>query len=323
MPANVLVFLTLTFAFSWGVEIGLRPLGVPFAARAILGMFGPAIAAYLVRGPLLREGFADAGLGFQFRSGAGRWYVIGFLAVPACLATGALIALVLGIQHVDPLGNMTAIAARLGASPGKADLARAISPSVLGPGIIAACTIAPFINAIFAFGEEFGWRGYLLPRLASRYGTVRAVAIVGVIWGFWHAPLIVLDGLNFPSHRWPGVLLMVVFCCVMSVPFAALRLRSESVWPSTLARTARSTPKHRSSRSCFRRWRASPPRRSASPGSCRSSLPASVCSRGSAAAQSNPAWGWMANHGTLLRVPRLVRAIGVLLRRRRLCSRCS
>jgi membrane protease YdiL (CAAX protease family) len=238
MPANVLVFLGLTFALSWGVEIGLRPLGVPFAARAILGMFGPALAAYLVRGPLLREGFADAGLGFRFRSGAGRWYVVAFLAVPACLAIGASIALVLGIQHVDPLGNMTAVAARMGASPDRADLAKAISPMVLGPGIIAACTIAPFINAIFAFGEEFGWRGYLLPRLVSRYGTVKAVAIVGVIWGLWHAPLIVLDGLNFPTHRWSGVFLMVVFCCVMSVPFAALRLRSGSVWPSTLAHGA-------------------------------------------------------------------------------------
>jgi membrane protease YdiL (CAAX protease family) len=238
MPANVPVFIGLTFALSWSVEIGLRPLGVPFAARAILGMFGPALAAYLVRGPLLHEGFADAGLGVRFRSGAGRWYVVAFVMVPVCLAIGALAAIVLGIQHVDPLGNMVAVVARLGASPDKADLAKAISPTVLGPGIIAACTIAPFINALFAFGEEFGWRGYLLPRLVSRCGTVKAVVIVGAIWGLWHAPLILLDGLNFPSHRWPGVFMMIVFCCVMSVPFSALRLRSGSMWPSTLAHGA-------------------------------------------------------------------------------------
>ena len=109
---------------------------------------------------------------------------------------------------------------------------------LLGPGILAACTIAPFINALFAFGEEFGWRGYLLPRLVTRLGTLRAIVAVGVIWGVWHAPLIVLDGLNFPTQRWAGIGLMIFFCTVMSVFLSALRLRSHSIWPATLAHGA-------------------------------------------------------------------------------------
>ena len=39
---------------------------------------------------------------------------------------------------------------------------------------------------VFSIGEEFGWRGFLQPRLAARYGMVGGSLRVGVVWGMWH-----------------------------------------------------------------------------------------------------------------------------------------
>lgn len=48
------------------------------------------------------------------------------------------------------------------------------------------------VTVIPAFGEEFGWRGYMLPRLVSRMTAPRAVVVQGFIWWGWHLPLLVI-----------------------------------------------------------------------------------------------------------------------------------
>jgi len=45
-----------------------------------------------------------------------------------------------------------------------------------------------------ALGEELGWRGYAINILQKKYIPFTAGLIIGVIWGFWHLPLMILSG---------------------------------------------------------------------------------------------------------------------------------
>jgi membrane protease YdiL (CAAX protease family) len=58
-------------------------------------------------------------------------------------------------------------------------------------------------------GEEVGWRGYALPRLAARFGLAGASIIVGIIWASWHLPLFFIPGTGLTGQSFPLYLLSV------------------------------------------------------------------------------------------------------------------
>lgn len=93
------------------------------------------------------------------------------------------------------------------------------------------------INAIPVLGEEIGWRGWLLPRLLP-LGRLRAIVISGVVWGLWHAPLLLL-GYNYPMvPRLQGVLMMMGMTILVGGILAWLRLRTGTVYAATLGHGA-------------------------------------------------------------------------------------
>nr|WP_246475749.1 CPBP family intramembrane glutamic endopeptidase [Brevibacterium renqingii] len=91
-------------------------------------------------------------------------------------------------------------------------------------------------NVFVTIGEEFGWRGWLLTSLRP-LGTWPALLTVGVLWGLWHAPLILL-GYNFDRPGISGLGLMVAGCVMLGILFGWLRLRTGSVWPAVFAHAA-------------------------------------------------------------------------------------
>lgn len=59
-------------------------------------------------------------------------------------------------------------------------------------------------------------------------GFWKSSAIIGVIWGVWHAPLI-LQGLNYPQHPIAGVFMMTIICILVAPIFSYVRLKTKSV----------------------------------------------------------------------------------------------
>lgn len=83
------------------------------------------------------------------------------------------------------------------------------------------------LNALFAFGEEYGWRNYLVHALREKKFWLAAL-FIGVVWGLWHFPLILM-GHNYPNEPKWGVLLMVVFCVLAGVLELYFVLKTKSM----------------------------------------------------------------------------------------------
>jgi len=87
--------------------------------------------------------------------------------------------------------------------------------------------LAPILAIVIAFGEEYGWRGYLQTEL-FKLGRVRGVLLVGVIWGVWHWPLILM-GFSYPGHPLLGMVLTVFFTTGLAIVLGYAVLRSGSI----------------------------------------------------------------------------------------------
>ena len=94
--------------------------------------------------------------------------------------------------------------------------------------IFAGCTI----NAVAAFGEEYGWRNYLASALRGK-SFWKAALFIGIVWGIWHFPLI-LCGHNYPQHPVLGVPLMIVFCILLGIVELYLVKKAGSVYPAAI-----------------------------------------------------------------------------------------
>ena len=84
-----------------------------------------------------------------------------------------------------------------------------------GSESIIIIIIVIFTSALILTGEEIGWRGYALPRLAGHMGYVRASLVLGILGACWHLPLF-----YFPGHGNYGQSFPVYFLIVIALSYA-------------------------------------------------------------------------------------------------------
>ncbi len=224
-------FLLVTFGITWGIEGILLARGVSFKrippllfqyAVAAL-MWAPAIGAIFTRKVILHESLRVPEA--RVRLGVLAPYAVVMVAMPILFAVVYSLTVTLGLGHLDLslkafLTQVEAMARHsLGPQPS--------APLVIAGIALGSVTVAPFINSVFAFGEEYGWRGFLLPHLLP-LGRWPAHLIGGVIWGLWHAPLIVM-GFNYPGFPWAGIIWMCAVTTLLGIFESEWTLRFNSI----------------------------------------------------------------------------------------------
>lgn len=99
--------------------------------------------------------------------------------------------------------------------------------------LLIFATYGVIIRGIGAFGEELGWRGFLLPRLMKLTNFTYSSFIIGLIWTIWHIPIILFTsyGKNIGVF---GILLSAIGAIAACFMINWIRLKSGSVWTSVM-----------------------------------------------------------------------------------------
>ena len=197
----LLAYLTSWLWWSWFLPASGQPIGnlsgrsedEAQMAQLLLavGDFGPLLAALVMRLFISKEGLAGS-LGWRRQW---RFYLV------AIVAPMLFYAVVAAINHLLGVGRF----------------AWTRSDMPLWNYLSIELLIGGLIISFFIFGEEYGWRGYLLPALLP-LGEGAATLLVGIIWAGWHLPLL-LAGLNYPGQSvWLAIPLFTLVIVALSFP---------------------------------------------------------------------------------------------------------
>lgn len=214
MTAKAVIFYALTLAMAFVVTF------LPNAGTELY-MLIPATAVLIMLLVVTRDGYHRHGWAILGLHRAG-WRMWGLAVLVPLLVMGAAYAIVWGVGW--------------GAF---------IVPDQLF-GFVVPLWVVPFL-ALFlivtnsftvSLGEELGWRGYLLPNLIP-LGAWPAAVISGFLWGVWHLPFILLtDQYHAGQNMWITVPLFLLATTTAGLFLAYLRLRTDSVWPASIAHSA-------------------------------------------------------------------------------------
>lgn len=224
---RVIIFCIISFLPFWivvpvlnscygGMVYTVEEAAVAVYVLGVLGMFIPAIANLLTR-LITKEGFGNSYLGLNLK-GNGKYYAAAILVKPMEAALAMLLICKVLIKDI---------------AFGELFVREDFSPMLA----VAFMQIAAAVIIFFpAFGEEWGWRGYLGPKLKELLGMPASIIVGGVIWGLWHAPLTIAGhnfGTDYAFYPWLGIGSMCVMCILFNAFLTWLTERTNSIYPAS------------------------------------------------------------------------------------------
>ncbi|MDE7132164.1 MAG: CPBP family intramembrane metalloprotease [Lachnospiraceae bacterium] len=233
---RLLVYLALAFGLTWIIFFAYILSGHVWAADGeisgidqfvSLGMLCPALAMLLTR-YVTGEGFAVTGkdsllLGISFKDRKWMYFAIAMFLPWIYIELGNALMLLISSNAFDPhnpeLLRLT-------------DNERAIV--YMQP---IAAIVSGAMASFAAFGEEAGWRGYMMPKMIKLWGVGKAVVIGGIIWGIWHWPLTYVGhnfGMEYFGYPFTGFATMCVLCIFMGIILTYVTCKSGSIWPAAI-----------------------------------------------------------------------------------------
>ena len=239
---KISLYLLLSFGISWLFALFMYLLHIKYgsitsmAIVALCYMPAPAIATFVIQKYVYKEGFAQYGWAFD-RSNI-KWFLLTPLFFLALLLLSFGMVGLLGNTNLIPnFGQLDFSQVNFNTNftnlvSSKVDISKVKLPQIpawlffivsIIQGIIAGCTI----NLPFMFGEEFGWRGLLLKE-TQKMGFFASNLFIGIVWGLWHAPIIIM-GHNYPNYPYWGIVMMCLFTTAISPTFAYIRLKTKSI----------------------------------------------------------------------------------------------
>jgi len=230
---KILFFIGLTFLFNYLLVILYLASGGKWVIPSSLivttiYMFIPLFVAVVVQKLIYKESLKKP-LGISFK--LNWWFLVAWLLPP--IVAFATLGISLLFPTVEYSSEMAGMFERLKSVLPPEQLKQMQSQTAALPihpiwiTLLQSLIAGVSINAVAAFGEELGWRG-LLQRELNFMGFWKQSAIIGVIWGIWHAPLI-LQGHNYPQHPLAGILMMTIFTLLLSPIFSYIRIKAKSV----------------------------------------------------------------------------------------------
>ncbi|MCB9233844.1 MAG: CPBP family intramembrane metalloprotease [Bacteroidia bacterium] len=227
------IFLLLAFGMSWLISLplfifDLKMGGFAGMAVGMLYMLMPMTAALIVQKVIYKGNLSNYGLNFK----PNWWFAVAWVGpVVLALAAFGISLLFPGIHFsagMDYIFDMYSGILSVEQIEKMEEAVDKIPSGVMfGMSVFSGLMAGVSINAIFAFGEELGWRG-LFQWEMRQFGFWRSNLLIGAVWGLWHAPL-VIKGLNYPDHPYLGILMMVAWCTLLGPVMGYLRIKTRSV----------------------------------------------------------------------------------------------